>query len=384
MLRKAVFLLLLFAHVLMADFDYSVNNSNFTISQGSEVLNSNKTTMYNYDRLRFRGDYTNDGFFVTVIADGVNYYGEDYTNSTTFDYLKLQKSDTPFSTQTTFHDYHEGSAYAKLYRLYGGYEDEKNRVVAGVQNISMGVGRIWTPTNLFNPKNSYALEPDEVFGVAAVSYTRHLDDTSHVSVVASQKKDDSYKYALRYKAFLGFADFAVDGVSSDDTKMLGFEVEGNLADTGVELRSEGAYIKNSLYTSLSTKEEKEFYQAIVGADYGFVNGVTAVIEAFYSSQKFSNNELLLNLDSEILSNLVYSKLYTGLTLSYSFNIFLDGSLLYIESFNDKNSRFISPSLTYTLNDYNLFSIGAMVQNGNSESEFGRFENTYYLKYVFSF
>lgn len=188
MLRKAVFLLLLFAHVLMADFDYSVNNSNFTISQGSEVLNSNKTTMYNYDRLRFRGDYTNDGFFVTVIADGVNYYGEDYTNSTTFDYLKLQKSDTPFSTQTTFHDYHEGSAYAKLYRLYGGYEDEKNKVVVGIQNISMGVGRIWTPTNLFNPKNSYALEPDEVFGVAAVSYTRHLDDTSHVSVVASQKK----------------------------------------------------------------------------------------------------------------------------------------------------------------------------------------------------
>jgi len=384
MFRKVVFLLLLFAHALMADFDYSVNNSNFTISQGLKVLNSNKAYLYNYDRLRFRGDYKQDKFFCTLIADGVNYYGHDYTNSNIFDYLKLQKSDTFFSTQTSFHDYHEGNAYAKLYRLYGGYEDGKNRVVVGVQNISMGVGRIWTPTNLFNPKKSYALEPDEVFGVAGISYTRYLDDTSHVSIVISQKKDDSFKYGARYKAFLDFADFAVDGVSSDDTKMLGFEVEGNLADTGVELRSEGAYIKNSLYVSLNTKEEKEFYQAVLGADYGFVNGVTAVIEAFYSSQKFSNNELLLNLDSEILSNLVYSKFYTGLTLSYNINIFLDGSLLYIESFNDKKSRFISPSLSYTLNDYNLFSIGALIQNGDKKSDFGRFENTYYFKWSLSF
>ena len=372
---KIFILSVIFLRAFSAEFDYRVDNTNFTISQ-DEVL-------YNYDRLRLRGDYVDENFFVTLIGDVVNYYGHDYVSSSDFNYLKLQESDTPFDTQTSFHDYYEGSVYAKLYRLYAGYEDNKNRAVLGLQNVTMGVGRIWTPTNLFNPKNIYALEPDETFGVTALSYTRHINDMSHVTVVASEMADNSFKYGGRYKAFLDITDFAIDVVSSDDTKMLGFELEGNLLESGVELRAEGVYIKNTLKT-LTALDEKEFFQAIVGADYGFVNGVTLVAEALYSSESFSYQEILLNHDSEIASNLVYSKFYTALSLSYGFNIFLDGSLLYIESFNDKNSRFISPTLTYTMNDYNSFVVGAMVQNGSSDSEFGMLENSYYFKWELSF
>ena len=374
-IKRVVVFLILLSHVIYADFDYRVHNSNITVES--------KTYMYNYNRLRFRSDYTQDNYFSTIIVDGVNYLGENYINSNIFDNLKLLHSDTPFKTQTNFKDYGEGSIYAKLYRFYGGYEDNDNRVVIGLQNISMGVGRIWTPTNMFNPKNIYAIEPDEVFGVAAFSYTRHLSSTSHVRVVLSQKSDHSFKYLARYSAFTGFADIAVEFVSSNKTKMIGYEIEGNLASTGVELRSEGAFIKSSLKTPVD-EEEKEFFQGIIGADYGFEKGVSIVAEVLYSSKKFSNQETVLNLNSEILSNLSSSHFYTGLTLSYSFNIFLDASLLYIESFNDKNSRFISPSLTYTLNDNNSFILGAMIQNGDGLSEFGRLDNIYYFKWVLSF
>jgi hypothetical protein len=382
-MRKIVLLLVLLTTALFAEFEYRVDNTNFTISQGSIEPNTDKTYVYNYDRLRFRGDYTEGNYFVTLIGDGVNYFGHDYVSSNDFNYVKEIESDTPFSTQTNHHDYYEGSVYAKLYRLYAGYEDNKNRAVVGLQNISMGVGRIWTPTNLFNPKNIYALEPDETFGVAALSYTRHINDTSHLSAVASQNADYSFKYGARYKAFLDFADFAIDAVSSDDTKMLGVELEGNLGDTGVEVRSEGAYIKNTLKT-LSGLDEKEFFQGIIGADYGFVNGLSVIGEALYSSEKFTRGEIFLNRDSEILSNLVSSNFYTAISATYTFNIFLDGGLVYIESFNDKNSRFISPTLTYTMNDFNTFVVGAMIQNGPSGSDFGDYENTYYFKYALSF
>ena len=381
---KTVLFFLLFVQLLFADFDYITENTNFTISQGSLGPQHDSSYLYNYDRLRFRGDYLNKNYFTTIIADGVNYLGKEYVSSSDFEFLKHIKSDTPFKTQTAFHDYEKGSAYAKLYRLYGGYEDSYNRVVIGLQNISMGVGRIWTPTNLFNPKNIYALEPDETFGVAAISYTRHLSDTSHLMVIASQKEDDSFKYAARYNTFLDFTDLTVDIVSSDETTMLGLELEANLADTGVEVRSEIAYIKNNINKSLNTTENIELTQAIVGADYGFENGVTVIAEALYSSRGFTYQEMLLNYSSEILPNLVYSKFYTALSLSYSFNIFLDASLLYIESFNDQNSRFISPNVTYTLNDYNSFMLGTMMQNGDSGSEFGELENTYYFKWLFSF
>ncbi len=376
MFKKILLFLLLFPHAVMADFDYGVDNTNFTILQGS--------TTYNYDRLRFRGDYFIDNFFSTIIIDGVNYYGQKYIDSNEFTFIKSIESDTPFSTVSSFHNHGNSSAYAKLYRAYGGYEDSKNRVVIGLQNISMGVGRIWNPTNLFNPKNIYALEPDEVFGVLGISYTRYIDDTSYITVMASQKADNSFKYAGIYKGFFEFAELGIDIVSSNKTKMIGYEIEGNLLDTGVEVRSEGAYIKNEFRDTLLSTQDKEFFQGIIGADYGFVNGVTLVAELLYSSEKFSSQDILLNFDSEIVSNLIYSNFYTALSLSYSFNIFLDGSVLYIESFNEKNSRFISPSLTYTLNDYNSFILGAMIHDGSAKSEFGKINNSYYFKWALSF
>jgi len=381
---KITLYLLLVTSIVYADFEYRVENSNFTISQGSMNPASDETYLYNYDRLRFRSDYTEDAFFLTLIADGVNYYGNSYVNSNDFNYIKLQESDTPFKTQSEHSSYANGSIYAKIYRVYGGYEDDANRVVLGLQNITMGVGRIWMPTNLFNPRNTYALEPDETFGVFALSYTRHLSNTSDVTVLLSQKKDNSFKYAAIYKSSLDFADFSLDFVKSDDTTMLGYDIEANLGDSGVEVRSEGAYIQNRLKESANTKENVEFFQGIAGADYGFVNGITLVAEALYSSQSFSYQKILLNYDSEIAPNLVYSNFYTALTLSYSFNIYLDSSLLYIESFNEKNSRYISPTLTYTLNDYNSFMLGAMLQNGEKGSEFGDFSNSYYFKWFLSF
>ena len=375
---------LLVSSALVADLDYSVTNTNFTISQGSLTPNDGTRYLYNYNRLRLQSDYTYDNYFMTFIGDGVNYLGHDYISAPDFSYVTQQEADTPFKTQTTYYDYYEGTLYAKLYRFYGGYEGEDNRIAVGLQNITMGVGRLWNPTNLFNPRNTYALEPDETYGVAAIAYTRHLSETADLRVVASQKKDHSFKYAASLKAFLELGDVGLNVISSDETLMVGYELEGNLADTGVEVRSEGAYIKNRAIKSFQGERTEEFFQGIVGADYGFENGITLIGEAYYSSQTFDYGTILSNINSEIAPNMVLSSFYLGTSISYAFNIFLDGALTYIESFNTYNSRFISPTLTYTLNDYNTFTLGAMLQNGPTESEFGQFENTYYFRYQLSF
>ena len=359
---------LLLASLLQADFEYSVQNSNFTLSEDSFIPQSKKHYLYNYERLRFRGDFTEDAFFTTLIADGVNYYSEEYVNSLDFTVIKEQHSDTPFQTQSGFKNYAAGTAYAKLYRAYAGYEDAKNRVVFGLQNIPMGVGRIWTPTNLFNPRNTYALEPDETYGVFGLSYAHYIGDTEQVNIVASQREDYSYKYALQYKSYFNFADIGVDFLHSNQTTMLGYEVEGNLGKSGVEVRSEGAYIKNDedLLGSL--------YQGIIGADYAFVNSVTLTAEALFSSKIYTQKQLFEHYNSEVAANLVTSHFYTAFNLSYSYTIYLSASLLYIESFNNEG-RFVSPTLTYTLNDYNSFSTGALLQQG---------QERYYLNWELSF
>jgi len=366
-----LFSFLLVATLAQAELNYNVTNRNFTISK-------DKTT-YNYDRLRLQLDYSEDEFFSTIIADGVNYYSKEYVNSAEFRYLKLLKSDTPFDTQTDFYNYGEGESYAKLYRAYGGYEDDDNVITFGLQNITMGVGRIWTPTNIFNPKNSFSLEPDEVFGVLALNYTRNLNDTSRVSMIVSQKRDKSLKYAIQYKAFLEFLDFGVNAIYSNKTQMLAYELEGNLFDSGVEVRNESAYIKSKLF-----EDEIEFMQTVFGADYGFENGVNVVFESYYSSKKFSQMEMFTNYDSEIISNLVGSNFYVATSFSYTLNLFLTTSLSYIESFNEVNSRFFAPNLQYTLDDFNTLSIGALLYDAKDGSEFQTLKNSYYFNYTLSF
>lgn len=378
------FLLTIVCLAIRADWQHVVSNTNFTLSQGSVYPNSDKRYLYNYDRLRLRSDYTYANLFFTFIGDGLNYWGREYVESPDFSYVKQIEPDTPFRTQSSFHDYGGGAARARLYRLYGGYDDGRNRLSLGLQNITMGVGRIWTPTNLFNPRNTYALEPDEIYGVAAAAFTKQLGQTAQISAVVSQKKDDSFKYAARYKAYLEVADVAFELIGSDDTKMAGYELEGDLGDTGVELRSEGAYIQGTLATVSGQSENANFFQGIAGGDYGFENGLTLIVEALYSSKTFGNDALFLNLNSDILPNMVGSGFYLGSSLSYTFNLFLDGALTYIESFGEPNSYFIAPSLTYNLNDFNVLSLGALIQQGPEGSEFGAYGDSYYFKYLLSF
>jgi hypothetical protein len=361
-MRKLLLILITLNTLIFADIDYTVQNSNIQI---------NEAYSYNYNRLRLNMNYTDDDYFATLIADGVNYYGQSYINSHEFNILSGVKSDTPYKTQTSFRDYEDGLAYAKLYRLYGGYQDIDNRVTFGLQNITMGVGRFWNPTNLFNPKNIYAIEPDETFGVMALSYIRYLNDTTSINVLSSVKEDETLKYALRYKTFLEYGDVALDFMYSDTTKMLGYELEANLFDTGVEVRSEGAYVESSLN---NTQDKVDFYQAILGAEYGFVNGLSLTVETLYSSQDFNSSQMLSNLNSDIISNMTSSKFYAGASLSYVFNIFLDGSILYIDSFEKQEDAFTSATLNYTLNDYNSFVFGVMSQE----------DEIYYIKYQLAF
>jgi len=368
--KLKIFLLLFLSYVsLFAEVDFRVQNSNFTLMREYELLGKQQSYAYNYNRLRFLSDYSEGDFFASLIADGVNYYGGSFVGSEYFHLLQQQNADTPLTTQSGFYEYNEGAMYAKLYRAYGGYADALNRVSLGLQNITMGVGRIWTPTNLFNPRNTYAIEPDETFGSLALLYTRYISDTGQLSGVVSQREDESYKYALRYKAYLDFADLACNFIHSDTTTMLGYEIEGDLGDSGALFRSEGAYMEAKL------QEDVVFFQGIIGMDYAFEDGFTLVTEALYSSQTFSPEEQLVNLQSELLPNLVGAPLQVGVSMSYIINLYFDASLLYIEDFGASEGRFVSPVLSYTLNDFNTLRVGALL---------GEREHTGYFEWSLSF
>lgn len=363
------------ATLTLAHYTVNVENTNFVIRQPN-LLNATDY-LFDYNRIRLKYAYTGGSFFVGAIGDRVDYFGYDYIHSPDFKYVSSITPDIPFKTRTDIARFHGNATFLKLHRLYGGYERGAHRVTAGIQKISMGVGRIWTPTDLYNPKNAYAYEPDEVMGVLALDYAYAPTALSVVNAVVSVRRDGTPKYAARYKGYLEVADFGLDLMRSDETVMAGYEVEGNVFATGAEWRSEGGYFKND---PLNT----EFFQGILGLDYGFENGMSIAVEGLYSSKTFTYEQLLANAENEIVNNMVLSPLYLGGTLSYDFSLALGGSLLYIESFDEANSRFVAPSLSYTAGDHNLFSIGAMLGLGPQGSEFDHYGQRFYLNWQLSY
>ena len=366
-------LLVLLPLLASADVETTFENSNFTLS--APLDGAGKRVLYNYDRFRTTLAVHEGNWFMTAIGDVENHLGQDMINSASFEAAAAVRSDTPFSTRSGITNYGEGEFSAKLYRLYGGYADGKHRVSLGLQNVSMGVGRIWNPTDLFNPKQPFALEPDEVYGVFALAYTYSPSDLSQVSVVAAERRDHSYKYAGRYKGYLDVADVAVNVVEADDVTMVGYELEGELLETGVELRSEGGWFDDKLLG-------KTFFQGVVGADYTFENSFSVVGEWLHSSRSFER-ELLLSLPSGAPDNRVRSKGYGALSLGYEFDALTNGGLTAIASSGD-GSWFLSPAVTYSLSDDATLAAGAMLYGGNRGSEFGDLHPTYYVNVKVTF
>ncbi len=349
--------------------EYSIENTNFTLSL--VPYPDYERSFYNYNRLRL--DYTlkEENWYINFIGDIDNYYGKEYVQSNEYLFSRMIKADTPFGIETHSRNYDDGELFGRIHRLNIGYNDETHRVVFGLQKITMGVGRIWTPTDLFNPRNPLALEPDQIFGAYALSYIYSPNKTTEIMGVVSQRSDKSYKYAGRLKGFVGFADIALDLLHSDDAQMIAYEIEGDLFDTGIEWRSEGGYFKDKIL-------DKTFYQGIIGADYGFQNGVTAALEWLHTTKTYSALEILDMQNSTLSGNRFVSLDYIGTSLSYDFNLVLQGSASMIFNLDD-SSLFASPVIVYSLDDETTISFGALLYNGDYQSEFGSFEHRYYLR-----
>jgi len=352
------------------EHDFSIENTNYTISKAPYP--EGDRTLYNYNRLRLTDKIKEGNWFANIIADIDNYYGKDYIDSFEYQFLGTINADTPFDIETNSKNYGNGEIFGRLHRINVGYSDEKHNVVFGLQKVSMGVGRIWTPTDLFNPRNPLALEPDQVYGNYALSYTYALGELSEIMGVVAKRHDHTYKYAGRIKSNFGVLDIALDVLSSDDAQMIAYELEGNLFETGIEWRSEGGYFNDKLL-------DKEFFQGILGLDYGFQNGLTLVTEWIHSSETYDIDEILLHQESTLSNNRHLSSDYIGASAYYDFNLLLNGALSMIYSPEDQSS-FVSPLVEYSISDDASLALGAMLYNGNGESEFGSVDNSYYLRF----
>lgn len=240
-----------------------------------------------------------------------------------------------------------------IYRAYVQYRGQEHFWSLGKQRIPLGVGRVWNPVDVFNPIDSEAIETDERAGTESIRYEYSITELSNIDLTIAKGKE-----AVRIKGFLDYADVAIIGMLDEDNDqdIIGWELEGQLMETGIELRSEGG----SFHDRSTGDRHTEF---ILGAEYGFANSLTLLTEYKYSDED--------NID------------YLGALANYQPGMLWFCNVLTVINLDD-HSGFIAPSVEYSLSDDMTLSAGAFIYYGKENDEFGSTGDRYYLRWFVHF
>ena len=153
--------------------------------------------------------------------------------------------------------------------------------------------------------------------------------------------------------------------------MTGVEIESNLMDTGIEIRSELGFFNND-------NLDRTYFSGVTGLEYAFPNNVTILGEYFYNGLGADDKEDY-DTGTFINGNWNLSRHYLGTTMTYELNPLTTVSLSAIYNILDQ-SVFTGPAVSYGINDETTLNIGANVFTGSRPSEFGVYDNLYYVKW----
>lgn len=256
-------------------------------------------------------------------------------------------------------------------RLYFRQDFKFGNLVIGRQRVSWGTGRIWNPTDLFNPINPasfFKIEKDGADLVLAQVYLGNFTDLTLVANPRENLRDNNgaFRFRTNYKTY----DFSLVGGYFDERYVVGGDFAGNLLTAG--LRGEGIVSadKNDL--------KSNYAKFILGMDYQFTSKLYALIEYQHNGQGARNKaeyDLEGLLKGEII-NLAQNYIFTS--ASFQINPLLKSVFSYNDNLDD-HSGFVMLTATCSLKSNLDLGLGAQLTFGSEFSEYWYYGTSLYLQ-----
>ncbi len=248
-------------------------------------------------------------------------------------------------------------------RLYGKYEGDVIAFIIGRQLISWGTGRVWRPTDLFNPLNPADYGKIERDGADAAAARWYAGDFTDLQVVYNPDRTTRFdNWGARFRTNASGVDFSFMTGSIGDMWRVGMDFAGNLFTAGI--RGEALWSRPRTPDSVRTTA----VAWMLGVDHQLTPALYALLEYYHDGAGASSSGLyrydrlaageIINLGSD----------YLVVMSTYLVNPLLQVSATANLNVRD-GSAYVMPGVSYSLAQNLQGGLSAMITLGPSGSEF---------------
>ena len=259
----------------------------------------------------------------------------------------------------------------QLTRAFLGWRTDSLKIVAGRQRVAWGSGRVWNPTDRFNPTSPISFDAGGRIGIDAIFAEKYIGSFGAAQFVAAPSNRDhgvTQKIVTRWRDTIGEADYAL---------LVGSI--GNELITGIDIASN--FMGGGFYFELTTgrpKNKSSYIQFSTGY-------ATAWSPTFLENYLTIGFEYLRNTAANGKKiTLSYDRLQTrrehlmALSLGYDIGFLWRASAVTLLDIQT-GSRAIIPSLTWSAaEDIDIEFLGQFYQGG-PESEFGYGQDAVFIR-----
>lgn len=261
-------------------------------------------------------------------------------------------------------------------RLYFRQGFDFGNIIIGRQRISWGTGRIWNPTDLFNPISPTTFYKMEKDGADAVAAKFYLGDFTDLNIVFNpQEKFKHSNYGFRFRTNFSEYDVSMIGGYFDNGYVVGLDFAGNLSEAGI--RGEGIYSIDDVDSG------NNFVKFILGIDYQFTPELYTLLEYHFNGEG-KTEKLNYQFDRLIIGEILnLSKNYLAVSTMYQLTPLLNVTFSNNLNLNDY-SGFIGIIGNYSVTSDIFLNLGTQLFYGDEFTEYWYFPNSIYLQGEFYF
>lgn len=347
------------------------------------------------------------GYFKSLLIRGSSFFEEDYTLS--LHRLRMQISAHPtreweilaiLDNQVMVGDYLETAEWAlargfersdyldltldpvdntsgrwrvEPYRLHVRYFGENFDLSAGRQRIAWGSGRIWNPTDLFNPVSPLAIESGEKRGTDGIHMLVRAGENLTIETAGAIGIDSAdVRLGVRLGTTVGSYDLRLVAGRFREQAVLGFDFSGYLGDSG--FRGEFTH---------TWDDDREFLRAVFSFEHMLPGGINLLVEYLYNGGAIGNPGAIDLADFARYDAITtLNRHFLAAQSSLELHPLVSFGALVIADLAD-GSFFVAPALTWSVAQNVDLLFGVQIFAGD-EGEFARYHHTGYVSLAWYF